>query len=99
MQNDMLEKAKAFLASHINDAHDYNEFKAIAETKPALSVLCGVETRPVRTKSKRTQQLQAVVCHLVTRSRFPTYAYAVESRRISSYTGVRHIKRRTKRCA
>ena len=36
MQNDMLEKAKAFLASHINDAHDYNEFKAIAETKPGF---------------------------------------------------------------
>ena len=40
MQNDMLEKAKAFLASHINDAHDYNEFKAIAETKPGC-VCCG----------------------------------------------------------
>ena len=26
MQDDMLEKAKAFLASHINDAHDYNGF-------------------------------------------------------------------------
>ena len=54
MQNDMLEKAKAFLASHINDAHDYNEFKAIAETKPGLSVLCGVETRPARTNQEDT---------------------------------------------
>ncbi len=43
MQNDMLEKAKAFLASHINDAHDYNEFKAIAETKPGFirAMWCG----------------------------------------------------------
>ena len=87
MQNDMLEKAKAFLASHINDAHDYNEFKAIAETKPGFI------------RAMWIQQLQAVVCRLVIRSRFPTYAYAVESRRTNLYTGARHIKRRNKRCA
>lgn len=33
MQNDMLEKAKKHLKTHINDAHNYEEFKKIAEEK------------------------------------------------------------------
>ena len=56
MQNDMLEKAKAFLASHINDAHDYNEFKAIAETKPGFirAMWCGDEACENKIKEDTT---------------------------------------------
>ena len=36
MQNDMLEKAKKHLKTHINDAHNYEEFKKIAEEKPGF---------------------------------------------------------------
>ena len=36
MQSDMLEKAKKHLKTHINDAHNYEEFKKIAEEKPSL---------------------------------------------------------------
>ena len=86
MQNDMLEKAKAFLASHINDAHDYNEFKAIVSA--GLYPCYVVHTR-AREQIKEDTTVTSRLRHLVTRSRFPTYAYAVESRRIeSSYTGV-----------
>ncbi len=56
MQNDMLERAKAFLASHINDAHDYNEFKAIAETKPGFirAMWCGDEACENKIKEDTT---------------------------------------------
>lgn len=56
MQNDMLEKAKAFLAGHINDAHDYNEFKAIAETKPGFirAMWCGDEACENKIKEDTT---------------------------------------------
>ena len=36
MQSDMLEKAKKHLKTHINDAHNYEEFKKIAEEKPGF---------------------------------------------------------------
>ncbi|MDY4969847.1 MAG: proline--tRNA ligase [Lachnospiraceae bacterium] len=36
MQNDMLERAKAHLASHIYEAKTYEEFKDIAENKPGF---------------------------------------------------------------
>lgn len=36
MQNDMLEKAKAFLESHISEATDYDEFKELIATKPGF---------------------------------------------------------------
>ena len=56
MQNDMLERAKVFLASHINDAHDYNEFKAIAETKPGFirAMWCGDEACENKIKEDTT---------------------------------------------
>ncbi len=43
IQNDMLAKAKAHLASHIFDAHDYDEFKDIADNKPGFirAMWCG----------------------------------------------------------
>ncbi|MEE1008962.1 MAG: proline--tRNA ligase [Agathobacter sp.] len=43
MQADMLQRAKDFLASHINDAHNYDEFKQIAEEKPGFirAMWCG----------------------------------------------------------
>ena len=56
MQNDMLERAKTFLAGHINDAHDYNEFKAIAETKPGFirAMWCGDEACENKIKEDTT---------------------------------------------
>ena len=56
MQNDMLERAKTFLAGHINDAHDYNEFKAIAETKPGFirAMWCGDEACENKIKDDTT---------------------------------------------
>ena len=56
MQNDMLERAKTFLAGHINDAHDYNEFKAIAETKPGFirAMWCGEEACENKIKEDTT---------------------------------------------
>ena len=56
MQNDMLERAKTFLAGHINDAHDYNEFKAIAETKPGFirAMWCGDEACENKIKGDTT---------------------------------------------
>ena len=64
MQNDMLEKAKAFLASHINDAHDYNEFKAIAETKPGFirAMWCGDEACENKIKEDQEQISDVCVC-------------------------------------
>lgn len=43
MHEDMLARAKKFLAEHINDAHDYDEFKKIAEEKPGFirGMWCG----------------------------------------------------------
>ena len=56
MQNDMLERAKTFLAGHINDAHDYNEFKVIAETKPGFirAMWCGDEACENKIKEDTT---------------------------------------------
>ena len=56
MQDDMLERAKTFLAGHINDAHDYNEFKAIAETKPGFirAMWCGEEACENKIKEDTT---------------------------------------------
>ncbi len=56
MQNDMLERAKTFLAGHINDAHDYNEFKAIADTKPGFirAMWCGDEACENKIKEDTT---------------------------------------------
>ncbi len=56
MQNDMLERAKTFLAGHINDAHDYNEFKAIAEAKPGFirAMWCGDEACENKIKEDTT---------------------------------------------
>ena len=56
MQSDMLERAKTFLAGHINDAHDYNEFKAIAETKPGFirAMWCGDEACENKIKDDTT---------------------------------------------
>ena len=56
MQDDMLERAKTFLAGHINDAHDYNEFKAIAETKPGFirAMWCGDEACENKNKEDTT---------------------------------------------
>ena len=36
MQEDMLSRAKTFLKEHVSDAHNYEEFKEIAETKPGF---------------------------------------------------------------
>ncbi len=43
IQHDMFERAKAHRASHINDAHDYEEFKEIVKTKPGYirGMWCG----------------------------------------------------------
>ncbi|MCR5388479.1 MAG: proline--tRNA ligase [Lachnospiraceae bacterium] len=43
MQSDMFERAKAHRDSHINDAHNYEEFKDIAENKPGFirAMWCG----------------------------------------------------------
>ncbi len=43
MQNDMFERAKAHRDSHINDAHNYEEFKEVAENKPGFirAMWCG----------------------------------------------------------
>lgn len=99
MQNDMLEKAKAFLASHINDAHDYNEFKAIAETKPGFirAMWCGDEA--CENKIKEDTTVTSRCMPFGDQEQISDVCVCCGKRRISSYTGVRHIKRRKYRCA
>ncbi len=43
MQSDMFERAKSHRDSHINDAHNYEEFKDVAENKPGFirAMWCG----------------------------------------------------------
>ena len=43
MHEDMLSRAKVFLKEHISDAHDYDEFKKVAEEKPGFirAMWCG----------------------------------------------------------
>lgn len=43
MQQDMYDRAKSFLESHISDAHDYEEFKDAVENKPGFirAMWCG----------------------------------------------------------
>ena len=43
MHEDMLSRAKEFLKGHISDAHDYDEFKKVAEEKPGFirAMWCG----------------------------------------------------------
>ena len=56
MQKDMLERAKAHLASHINDAHNYDEFKQIAEEKPGFirAMWCEDEACELKIKEDTT---------------------------------------------
>ncbi len=56
MQNDMLERAKAHLSSHINDAHNYDEFKQIAEEKPGFirAMWCESEECELKIKEDTT---------------------------------------------
>ena len=56
MQKDMLEKAKKHLKTHINDAHDYEEFKKIAEEKPGFirAMWCGDEACENKIKEDTT---------------------------------------------
>ena len=56
MQNDMLEKAKAHLNSHINTAATYDEFKEIVATKPGFVKMmwCGNEECELKIKEDTT---------------------------------------------
>lgn len=54
MQNDMLKRAKKHLTEHIYDAHNYEEFKNIVETKPGFirGMWCGDEACENRIKEE-----------------------------------------------
>lgn len=56
MQSDMLARAKAFLQSHISDAHDYEEFKKNAAEKPGFirAMWCGEEACELKIKEDTT---------------------------------------------
>lgn len=56
MQADMLAKAKAFLESHISDAHNYEELKEAAATKPGFirAMWCGDEACELKIKEDMT---------------------------------------------
>lgn len=56
MQADMLAKAKAFLESHISDAHNYEELKDAAATKPGFirAMWCGDEACELKIKEDMT---------------------------------------------
>ena len=56
IQNDMLAKAKAHLESHIFDAHDYDEFKDIADNKPGFirAMWCGCRECEEKIKEETT---------------------------------------------
>lgn len=56
MQADMLDRAKAFLASHISDAHDYAEFRQAAAEKPGFirAMWCGEEACELKIKEDTT---------------------------------------------
>ncbi len=56
MQADMLGRAKAFLASHISDAHDYAEFRQAAAEKPGFirAMWCGEEACELKIKEDTT---------------------------------------------
>lgn len=56
MQADMLAKAKSFLESHISDAHNYEELKEAAATKPGFirAMWCGDEACELKIKEDMT---------------------------------------------
>ena len=56
IQNDMFAKAKAHLESHIFDAHDYEEFKDIADNKPGFirAMWCGCRECEEKIKEETT---------------------------------------------
>lgn len=56
MQADILAKAKAFLESHISDAHNYEELKDAAATKPGFirAMWCGDEACELKIKEDMT---------------------------------------------
>ncbi|MGN0294716.1 MAG: proline--tRNA ligase, partial [Lachnospiraceae bacterium] len=56
MQNDMLERAKAHLASHIYEAKTYDEFKDIVENKPGFIKMmwCGDQACEMKIKEDTT---------------------------------------------
>lgn len=56
MQADMLARAKAFLQSHISDAHNYEEFKEVAASKPGFirGMWCGEEACELKIKEDTT---------------------------------------------
>jgi prolyl-tRNA synthetase len=56
MQNDMLERAKAHLASHIYVAKTYDEFKDIIANKPGFIKMmwCGDEACELKIKEDTT---------------------------------------------
>ncbi len=56
MQDDMLSRAKDFLASHISDAHDYDEFQKAAAEKPGFirGMWCGDEACELKIKEDTT---------------------------------------------
>ena len=56
MQSDMLERAKAHLAAHISDAHDYDEFKDAVANKPGFirGMWCGDEACELKIKEDTT---------------------------------------------
>lgn len=56
MQSDMLSRAKAFLQSHISDAHDYEELKETAAAKPGFirAMWCGEEACELKIKEDTT---------------------------------------------
>ena len=65
IQNDMFARAKAHMDSHINDAHDYAEFKKTVETKPGFirGMWCGDQACEDKIKEETTATSRRVPFH------------------------------------
>ena len=90
MQNDMFERAKAFLDSHINEATTMDEMNEKFNENLDSSKQCGVETKPVKMRSKLRQAELHLDVFRKRKNIFQMYVYAAENRRSIWYTGARH---------
>ena len=95
VQKDMFARAKAHRDAHIWDAHNYEEFKDIAENKPGFirGMWCGDQA--CEDKIKEDLAVTSRCMPFNDQEQISDVVYAVENRHISWYIGARHIKNQT----
>ncbi len=92
----MFARAKAHRDAHIWDAHNYEEFKDIAENKPGFirGMWCGDQACEDKIKEDLAVTSRCMPFN-DQGTDFRCFVYAVENRHISWYIGARHIKNQT----